>query len=110
MLHHHLNNGVDAVAFRNHTHLYLTHIPRLTARSDQIKQVRQTILDLAVRGKLVPQVPHNEPALQFLKRIQAEKALLLEKGVIHRLLPVSPIATDQIPSAIPSSWKWVENW
>ena len=44
-------------------------LPALTTRPDQIKQLRQTILNLAVRGKLVPQDPNDEPASELLKRI-----------------------------------------
>ncbi|MDD5321509.1 MAG: hypothetical protein PHD43_13005 [Methylococcales bacterium] len=51
----------------------LQHLPRLTTRPAHIKQLRQTILNLAVRGKLVPQDPNDEPAAELLKRIQAEK-------------------------------------
>lgn len=104
---HYLNNGEDTEAFRRHATFCLHHLPHLTARSGQIIRLRQAILNLAVRGQLVRQAPNDEPALALLKRIQAEKALLLEKGVIHRLLPVSPIATDEIPYAIPNTWQWI---
>ena len=48
-------------------------LPALTTRPDQIKHLRQTILNLAVRGKLVPQDPTDEPASELLKRIAKEK-------------------------------------
>src|SRR3546814_20664123 len=50
---------------------------------DQIKQLRQTILNLAVRGKLVPQDPNDEPASELLKRIAKEKARLVKAGKIR---------------------------
>jgi type I restriction enzyme S subunit len=47
-------------------------LPRITTRPAHIKQLRQTILNLAVRGKLVPQDPNDEPATELLKQIGAE--------------------------------------
>jgi type I restriction enzyme S subunit len=60
---------------REHARFIFNHLPRLTTRPAHIKQLRQTILNLAVRGKLVPQDPNDEPAIELLKRIQAEKML-----------------------------------
>src|SRR5437588_3894488 len=51
----------QADAFRDHARFVFNHLPRLTTRPEHIKQLRQTILSLAVRGKLVPQDPHDEP-------------------------------------------------
>ena len=51
---------------------------------DQIKALRQTILNLAVRGKLVEQDPNDEPASELLKRIAAEKEAADESGEIGR--------------------------
>ena len=59
----------DAVTFADDARFALRNLPALTARPDQIKQLRQTILNLAVRGKLVPQDPNDEPASELLKRI-----------------------------------------
>ena len=64
----------QADAFRDHARFVFNHLPRLTTRPEHIKQLRQTILNLAVRGKLVPQDPNDEPASKLLKWIQAEKA------------------------------------
>ena len=61
---HRLNQpaDADAAAFRDHARFHLSHLPRLTTRPEHIQQLRQTILNLAVRGKLVPQDPNDEPA------------------------------------------------
>ncbi|MBQ1582926.1 MAG: restriction endonuclease subunit S, partial [Prevotella sp.] len=48
------------------------------------KQLRQKILDLAIRGKLVPQDPNDEPASVLLERVKAEKERLIEEGKIKR--------------------------
>jgi len=62
---------------------HLDHLTQLTTRPDHIKQLRQTIRNLAVRGRLVPQDPTDEPAAELLKRIQLEKARLVKLGDIR---------------------------
>ncbi len=62
-------NAPDSETFQADARFALDALPALTARADQIKQLRQTILNLAVRGKLVPQDPNDEPASELLKRI-----------------------------------------
>lgn len=71
-----------------------------------VARLRDLILSLAVQGKLVPQDPSDEPALQLLKTISAEKDRLIADG---RLKPgkASNSATDQHPFEIPETWTWV---
>lgn len=57
---HHLNSSADTDASREQARFYLKHLPRFTTRPQHIKQLRQTILNLAVRGRLVPQDPNDE--------------------------------------------------
>jgi type I restriction enzyme S subunit len=64
----------SATPLRDATRFHLDHLPRLTTRPEHIKQLRQTILNLAVRGRLVPQDPNDESAAELLDRIQFEKA------------------------------------
>ena len=71
------------------------------------KLIRRKILDLAIRGKLVPQDPADEPASELLKRINAEKAALIKSGKIKKEKPLPPISKDEIPFDIPDSWEWV---
>ena len=61
----------DPVVFRNHAAFALENLAPLTTRTDQIKTLRQTILNLAVRGKLVEQDPNDEPAAELLRRLRA---------------------------------------
>ena len=71
---HRLNQPADATdpeLFRAHARFYINHLPRLTTRPEHIKQLRQTILNLAVRGKLVPQDPNDEPASEILRRLRS---------------------------------------
>ena len=64
----------DPVTFRDHAAFALDNLTPLTARRDQIKALRQTILNLAVRGKLVAQDPNDEPASDLLVRIRTARA------------------------------------
>ena len=71
------------------------------------KKLRQKILDLAIRGKLVPQDPNDEPASVLLERIRAEKERLIKEGKIKR--SKKTVTEDEIeaPFEIPESWEWV---
>ena len=76
------------------------------------QKLRQRILDLAIRGKLVPQDPNDEPASVLLDRIRAEKERLIAEGKIKR--PKAKKSTDKShyqqftqPFDIPESWQWV---
>lgn len=101
-----LSNGTDPDAFRDHARFYFNHLPRLTTRSEHIQQLRQTILNLAVRGKLVPQDPHDEPASELLMRIQIKKASLLSEGKKKREGEIARVDDPQAPFALPPSWVW----
>ena len=73
------------------------------------KKLRQKILDLAIRGKLVPQDPNDEPASVLLERIRAEKEQLIKEGKIKR--SKRSASTDKshyenVPFEIPESWCW----
>lgn len=103
---HRLNNGADPDAFREHARFYFTHLPRLTTRPDHIKQLRQTILNLAVRGKLVPQDPTDEPASELLKRIQTVKARQLKSGELKKQQALADTGKIEAPFEIPDSWCW----
>lgn len=72
-----------------------------------IKKLRELILELAVRGKLVPQDPNDEPASELLKRIAAEKAELVKQGKIKKQKPLPEISEDEKPFELPVGWKWV---
>ncbi|WP_447877553.1 restriction endonuclease subunit S [Serratia fonticola] len=72
-----------------------------------IKKLRELILELAVRGKLVPQDPNDEPASELLKRIAAEKAELVKLGKIKKQKPLPEISEDEKPFELPVGWKWV---
>lgn len=72
------------------------------------KQIRQSILQYAVQGKLVEQDPTDEPASELLKRIKAEKEQLIKDGKIKKEKPLPPITKDEIPYDLPQGWEWVK--
>ena len=73
------------------------------------KKLRQKILDLAIRGKLVPQDPNDEPASVLLERIKAEKEQLIKEGKIKRgkkSESADKSHYENVPFEIPESWVW----
>ena len=79
-------------------------MPLLFTQPQQIKGLRETILQLAVRGKLVPQDPSDEPAAVLLAKISAEKERLIKQGTIKRQKPLPPIREEEIPIELPQGW------
>ncbi|TVO94798.1 restriction endonuclease subunit S [Shewanella algae] len=72
-----------------------------------IKKLRELILELAVRGKLVPQAPNDEPASVLLERIAAEKARLVKSKEIPKPKPFPVITPEDIPEGLPTGWEVV---
>ena len=68
--------------------------------------LRKSILQAAVQGKLVPQDKNDEPASELLKRIQAEKAALVKEGKLKKERPLPLITEDEIPYDLPEGWEW----
>lgn len=103
---HHLNQPADdEEAFREHVRFTFNHLPRITTRPAHIKQLRQTILNLAVRGKLVPQDPNDEPAAVLIKRIHAEKARLIPRSKTRKGERTE--IEEEIPFVTPQGWMQV---
>lgn len=71
-----------------------------------IKKLRELILDLAVRGKLVPQDPGDEPASELLKKIEAEKKRLVKEGKIRKSKQFPEIREEEKPFDVPKGWEW----
>lgn len=83
------------------------HFDLLAGRPEAIDALEQTLLQLAVRGLLVPQDPADEPASTLLARIRTEKDRLIAEGQIKRDKPLPPITDDEKPFALPVGWEWV---
>lgn len=71
------------------------------------QDLKNSILQLAVQGKLVLQNPSDEPASELLKQITQQKAQLVEEGVIKKEKPLPTISDEDIPFDIPENWLWV---
>ena len=71
-----------------------------------IKKLRELILELAVRGKLVAQNPDDEPASKLLERIEAEKAQLIKDAKLKKQKPLAPISEGEKPFELPEGWEW----
>jgi type I restriction enzyme S subunit len=98
-------NTPDPTTFQADARFALNTLPALTTRPDQIKQLRQTILNLAVRGKLEEQDPKDEPAVALLKRITKEISTYAKA---NRIGPVQAdrISVDDLPFYAPPGWQW----
>ena len=72
------------------------------------QELKNSILQLAIQGKLVPQRPEEGNAEELYKQIQAEKQKLIKEGKIKKEKPLPPITDDEKPFEIPASWKWVK--
>jgi type I restriction enzyme S subunit len=103
---HRMNNGADAESFREHARFHLAHLPRLTARPEHIQQFRQTMLNLAVRGRLVPQDPNDDPETKLIALIQSEKGRQTKTRKTMREPQLPPIDEENAPFELPSGWAW----
>ena len=92
--------------FREHARFTFNNLPRITTRTSHIKQLRQTILNLAVRGKLVEQDPGDEPAEELLGWISSDKALLAKGKGSRKPEVIRPIPEECAPYASPPGWVW----
>ena len=99
-------NAPDPETFTADARFTLEALPALTTRPNHIKQLRQTILNLAVRGKLVPQDPSDEPASELLKRIAKERTDLVRRKEIRREDALAPIQPGEMPFEVVPSWTW----
>ena len=70
--------------------------------------MQKSILQMAIQGKLVPQLPEEGTGEELFQQIQAEKQRLIKAGTIKKEKPLPEIAEDEIPFDIPDSWKWIK--
>ncbi|RDH84321.1 MAG: type I restriction endonuclease subunit S [endosymbiont of Escarpia spicata] len=83
------------------------HFDTLFTTEASIDQLKQTILQLAVMGKLVPQDPNDEPASVLLEKIAEEQAGLIKEGKIRKKIALLEISTDEKLFDLPFGWEWV---
>ena len=95
----------DRTAFRSHVNFALDNFTPLTTRPRQIKELLQTIFNLAVQGRLVEQDLTDEPASELLNQIEIERNQRVNNGEIRRYRPLSLIEAN--PFSLPDSWVWL---
>lgn len=87
------------------TALLTDNLPLLAGAPNGIKKLRELILELAVRGKLVPQDPNDEPASELLKRIAEEKARLVAETRGKKQKAFAEVSAEENPYMLPSGWE-----
>lgn len=99
-----LNSLIQASDFSVSWHSLTERFHTLFTTEASIDALKQTILQLAVRGQLVPQNPADEPASELLKRISGEKTQLLIEGKVKKEKLLQPL--DDLPFELPMNWSW----
>ena len=102
-----LANSTSAEEAADHWQRIAAHFDLLLDRPAAVDRLEQAILQLAVRGRLVPQNPADEPASVLLQKIRAEKNRLIATGQLKRDNPLLPISDEKIPYELPEGWEWV---
>ncbi|MEZ8321681.1 restriction endonuclease subunit S, partial [Vibrio splendidus] len=101
-----LTNSSDADELMQNWARISEHFDTLFTTEASIDQLKQTILQLAVMGKLVPQDANDEPAAKLLERIAEEKAQLIKEKKIKKQKALPPISDDEKPFELPNGWEW----
>lgn len=103
-----LTNAKDADEFRQSWQRISQHFDVLFTTEDSIDQLKQSILQLAVKGKLVNQDPNDEPASKLLERIAEEKAQLIKNGKIKKQKKLPLIKDKDKPFELPLGWEFIK--
>ncbi len=96
----------DAEAAQQAWQRIAQHFDLLFTTETAIDQLKQTILQLAVLGKLVPQDPNDEPASVLLEKIAEEKARLVKEGKIKKQKRLPEISEEEKSIDLPEGWHW----
>jgi type I restriction enzyme S subunit len=102
-----LTNSANAEELAANWQRVAAHFDLLLDRPEAIDSLEQTILQLAVRGLLVPQDPNDEPASALLQKIRAEKDRMVADRKVKRDKPLPPITDDEKTFALPNGWQWL---
>ncbi|AFK68689.1 restriction endonuclease [Pseudomonas putida SJTE-1] len=101
-----LTQASDAADFAQSWQRLAEHFHTLFTTESSIDALKQTLLQLAVMGKLVPQDSRDEPASELLKRVSEEKARLVAEGKLKKQKPLGDVAISDIPFDVPDNWAW----
>jgi type I restriction enzyme, S subunit len=104
---YHLNNGAHTVAVRKYARFFVNHLPTIAAQPEQIPTLREAILNLAVRGRIMPQDDNDEPVSKLLERIRMEQLRLIAAGVIPKSKVRLSYARVELAFDPPKSWESV---
>lgn len=85
-----------------------SHFDTLFTTEASIDQLKQTILQLAVMGKLVPQDPNDEPASVLLQNIASEKERLIKEGQLKKEKPLPQLTDEEKEFPLPHGWVWTK--
>ena len=102
-----LTQSQNAKDFSANWQRIAAHFETMFTTEASIDDLKQTLLQLAVMGKLVPQDSNEEPASELFKRIQVEKAKLIAEGKIKKDKPLPEISGEELPFELPQGWEWV---
>ncbi|MBI5786433.1 MAG: restriction endonuclease subunit S [Rhodocyclales bacterium] len=101
-----LADSPDAAATAEAWAQLAPHFDLLLQTPADVDRLQQTLLTLAVKGRLVPQDPNDEPAAELLKRIRAEKERLIAEGSCKPDKPLPEVGDGERPYELPQSWTW----
>lgn len=99
-----LTQSKDSKEFKENWQRIADHFETLFTTEESIDELKKTLAQLAVMGKLVPQDSNDEPASELIKRIQAEKTKLIEKEKLKNQKPLQKIDKSKISFNLPSGW------
>jgi len=102
-----LTSAKDAEDFTKAWQRIAAHFDTVFTTEYSIDKLKETILQLAVMGKLVLQNPDDEPASVLLEKIAAEKERLIKEGKIKKQKPLPEISEEEKPFELPESWTWI---
>ena len=102
-----LTQSADAAELAANWQRLAEHFDTLFTTEASLDALKQTILQLAVMGKLVPQDPNDEPASELLKWISMERARLEMEGVCRKSKATPLVGEDRFPFGLPDGWSCV---
>ena len=101
-----LTQSTDAADLAANWQRLANHFDTLFTTESSLDALKQTILQLAVMGKLVPQDPKDEPTSELLNRIAKERARLEAEGICKKSKPLPSVREDELSFVAPRGWSW----
>lgn len=102
---YYLNSDADTKAAGRYASFYVSHLPTITSRPEQIPALREAVLNLAVRGRIIPQDESDEPVSKLLERIHTEQQRLVKAGAIPKSKVRPSDARAELAFEPPKTWE-----